>query len=98
MGRATFAAGLDPEQALLIHREMERARMGFIMQGDLHISFLVVPMDEDVLVSSKKGDSSAYRAMEDIFTGMQVQLYPKLHPMKARRALLAPLIHNVRFP
>ena len=72
MGKATFAAGLEPAQALLIHREMERARMGFIMQGDLHISFLVVPMDEDVLTSSKKGDSSAYRAMEDIFTGMQV--------------------------
>lgn len=52
---------------------MERARMGFIMQGDLHISFLVVPMDEDVLSSGKKGDSSAYRAMEDIFTGMQVR-------------------------
>lgn len=77
LGKATFAAGLDPEQALLIHREMERARMGFIMQGDLHISFLVVPMDEDVLSSSKK-DSSAYRAMEDIFTGMQVCAAPTI--------------------
>lgn len=71
LGKAAFAAGLEPAQAVLIHREMERARMGFIMQGDLHISFLVVPMDENVLVSSQKGDSSAYRAMEDIFTGMQ---------------------------
>ena len=52
---------------------MERARMGFIMQGDLHISFLVVPMDENVLVSAQKGDSSAYRAMEDIFSGMQAR-------------------------
>jgi len=58
---------------VLIHREMERARMGFIMQGDLHISFLVVPMDENVLVSAQKGDSSAYRAMEDIFSGMQAR-------------------------
>lgn len=81
LGKAAFAAGLEPAQAVLIHREMERARMGFIMQGDLHISFLVVPMDEDVLISAKKGDSTAYRAMEDIFAGMQASRFREQAPM-----------------
>ena len=85
MGKAAFAAGLDPERALLIHKEMERVRMGFIMHGDLHMCFLVVPMEEDVL---KKG-VSGYQAMESIFSGMQVRaLLPPTPPVSSDTVVL----------
>ena len=73
LGRAAFAAGLDPEAALLIHRDLERARRGFIMAGDLHISFLVVPSDEDVLSSAKKADSSPWQKMQNRFNSLGVR-------------------------
>jgi DNA polymerase theta len=51
LGKATATAGLDPKQALDVRDDLERARQGFCMATDLHLTFLVTPVQEDVQVN-----------------------------------------------
>jgi DNA polymerase theta len=51
LGKATSTAGLDPVQALTVKADLERAREGFCMATDLHLTFLVTPVQEELPVS-----------------------------------------------
>lgn len=51
LGKATATAGLDPVQALDVKKDLERAREGFCMATDLHLTFLVTPVQEELPVT-----------------------------------------------
>lgn len=51
LGKATATAGLDPKQALDVRDDLERARQGFCMATDLHLTFLVTPVQEELPVN-----------------------------------------------
>jgi hypothetical protein len=51
LGKAAASAGLDPKQALDVKDDLERARQGFCMATDLHLTFLVTPVQEEVPVN-----------------------------------------------
>jgi DNA polymerase theta len=51
LGKATAAAGLDPKQALDVKHDLEKARQGFCMATDLHLTFLVTPVQEELMVN-----------------------------------------------
>ncbi|WIA12996.1 hypothetical protein OEZ85_006607 [Tetradesmus obliquus] len=46
LGKATAAAGLNPEAALLVKKDLEQARMGLCLASDLHLTYLVTPIHD----------------------------------------------------
>lgn len=46
LGKATAASGLNPDQALLVKRDLENARMGLCLATDLHLTYLVTPVHD----------------------------------------------------
>ncbi|KAG1658665.1 hypothetical protein FOA52_007871 [Chlamydomonas sp. UWO 241] len=48
LGKATLASGMAPEDALMIKEDLAQARNGFVMSSDLHLTFLVTPVKEDL--------------------------------------------------
>ncbi|UPR00185.1 DNA-directed DNA polymerase [Chloropicon primus] len=44
LGRAVGLSGLSPEDGLLVHDDLQRARRGFVMANDLHMLYLVTPI------------------------------------------------------
>ena len=49
-GKATLSSGLPPDEALLVKQDLARARMGFCMATDLHLTYLITPVREELQV------------------------------------------------
>eukprot|EP00798_Chlamydomonas_sp_ICE-L_P002967 gene2967-12975_t len=50
LGKATLASGMTPEDALLVKHDLSTARDGFVMATDLHLTFLITPVNEELLI------------------------------------------------
>lgn len=48
LGRAAFGSSLSPEESLIVMENLSRAREGFILASDLHIVYLVTPINVEV--------------------------------------------------
>ncbi|MED6124402.1 hypothetical protein PIB30_058624, partial [Stylosanthes scabra] len=48
LGRATFGSSLSPEESLIVLADLSRAREGFVLASDLHLVYLVTPINVDV--------------------------------------------------
>ncbi len=44
LGKAIVAAGLDPEDGVFIHQELQRALRAFVIDGDMHILYTFTPV------------------------------------------------------
>ena len=51
LGKATLASGMAPEHALLVKIDLEHARDMFIMATELHLTYLVTPINAEINVS-----------------------------------------------
>ncbi|GFR45961.1 hypothetical protein Agub_g7430, partial [Astrephomene gubernaculifera] len=49
-GKATLASSMPPEEALVVRGDLERARMSLVLATDLHVTYLVTPIKEDLRV------------------------------------------------
>ncbi|KAJ6373044.1 hypothetical protein OIU76_027389 [Salix suchowensis] len=48
LGRAAFGSSLCPEESLIVLDDISRAREGFVLASDLHLVYLVTPINVDV--------------------------------------------------
>ncbi|KAK9273993.1 hypothetical protein L1049_018807 [Liquidambar formosana] len=48
LGRAAFGSSLCPEESLIVLDDLLRAREGFVLASDLHLVYLVTPINVDV--------------------------------------------------
>ncbi|KAL1315068.1 hypothetical protein HN51_041855 [Arachis hypogaea] len=48
LGRASFGSSLSPEESLIVLADLSRAREGFVLASDLHLVYLVTPINVDV--------------------------------------------------
>ncbi|XP_042498308.1 helicase and polymerase-containing protein TEBICHI isoform X2 [Macadamia integrifolia] len=48
LGRAAFGSSLSPEESLVVLDDLARAREGFVLASDLHVVYLVTPINVDV--------------------------------------------------
>lgn len=48
LGRAAFGSSLCPEESLIVLDDLSRAREGFVLASDLHLVYLVTPVNVDV--------------------------------------------------
>ncbi|KAL2525525.1 Helicase and polymerase-containing protein TEBICHI [Abeliophyllum distichum] len=48
LGRASFGSSLSPEESLIVLDDLLRAREGFVLASDLHLVYLVTPINVDV--------------------------------------------------
>ncbi|KAL5558793.1 hypothetical protein UlMin_035004 [Ulmus minor] len=48
LGRASFGSSLSPEESLVVLDDLSRAREGFVLASDLHLVYLVTPINVDV--------------------------------------------------
>ncbi|KAL4193941.1 hypothetical protein AMTRI_Chr05g66280 [Amborella trichopoda] len=48
LGRATFGSSLTPEESLVVLDDLSRAREAFVLASDLHLVYLVTPINVDV--------------------------------------------------
>nr|CAD1822289.1 unnamed protein product [Ananas comosus var. bracteatus] len=48
LGRAAFGSSLTPEESLVVLDDLSRAREGFVLASDLHLVFLVTPINVEV--------------------------------------------------
>lgn len=48
LGKGTLASGLPPEDALLVRKDLLQARNGLVLSTDLHMTFLITPLSEDL--------------------------------------------------
>ncbi|XP_050938206.1 helicase and polymerase-containing protein TEBICHI isoform X2 [Cucumis melo] len=48
LGRASFGSSLSPEESLIVLDDLSRAREGFVLASDLHLVYLVTPINVDV--------------------------------------------------
>ncbi|KAL8537172.1 hypothetical protein ACS0TY_012379 [Phlomoides rotata] len=48
LGRASFGSSLCPEESLIVLGDLIRAREGFVLASDLHLVYLVTPINVDV--------------------------------------------------
>ncbi|KAJ4950046.1 hypothetical protein NE237_026878 [Protea cynaroides] len=48
LGRAAFGSSLSPEESLVVLDDLARAREGFVLASDLHLVYLVTPINVDV--------------------------------------------------
>ncbi|KAF3446459.1 hypothetical protein FNV43_RR11638 [Rhamnella rubrinervis] len=48
LGRAAFGSSLSPEESLIVLDDLSRAREGFVLASDLHLVYLVTPINVDV--------------------------------------------------
>ncbi|KXZ52413.1 hypothetical protein GPECTOR_9g457 [Gonium pectorale] len=49
-GKATLASSMPPEEALVVRADLERARQSLVLATDLHVTYLVTPIKEDLRV------------------------------------------------
>ncbi|XP_021301541.1 helicase and polymerase-containing protein TEBICHI isoform X4 [Sorghum bicolor] len=45
LGRAAFGSSLNPEESLVVLDDLSRAREGFVLASDLHLVYLVTPIN-----------------------------------------------------
>ncbi|KAK1266849.1 hypothetical protein QJS04_geneDACA019368 [Acorus gramineus] len=48
LGRAAFGSSLSPEESLVVLDDLSRAREGFVLASDLHMVYLVTPINVDI--------------------------------------------------
>ncbi|KAF8666497.1 hypothetical protein HU200_053610 [Digitaria exilis] len=48
LGRAAFGSSLNPEESLVVLDDLSRAREGFVLASDLHLVYLVTPINIDL--------------------------------------------------
>ncbi|MCD9558469.1 hypothetical protein HAX54_015855 [Datura stramonium] len=48
LGRASFGSSLSPEESLVVLDDLIRAREGFVLASDLHVVYLVTPINVDL--------------------------------------------------
>ncbi|CAK9182717.1 unnamed protein product [Ilex paraguariensis] len=48
LGRAAFGSSLCPEESLVVLDDLSRAREGFVLASDLHLVYLVTPINVDL--------------------------------------------------
>uniref|UniRef100_A0A0D9XYP7 Helicase and polymerase-containing protein TEBICHI n=1 Tax=Leersia perrieri TaxID=77586 RepID=A0A0D9XYP7_9ORYZ len=48
LGLAAFGSSLNPEESLVVLDDLSRAREGFVLASDLHLVYLVTPINVDV--------------------------------------------------
>ncbi|XP_024930711.1 helicase and polymerase-containing protein TEBICHI isoform X3 [Ziziphus jujuba] len=48
LGRAAFGSSLSPEESLIVLDDLSRAREGFVLASDLHLVYLVTPINVDI--------------------------------------------------
>ncbi|CAB4266528.1 unnamed protein product [Prunus armeniaca] len=48
LGRAAFGSSLCPEESLIVLDDLSRAREGFVLASDLHLVYLVTPINVDM--------------------------------------------------
>ncbi|XAR70897.1 DNA-directed DNA polymerase [Bertholletia excelsa] len=48
LGRASFGSSLSPEESLIVLDDLSRARAGFVLASDLHLVYLVTPINVEV--------------------------------------------------
>ncbi|KAG0502462.1 hypothetical protein HPP92_002534 [Vanilla planifolia] len=48
LGRAAFGSSLNPEESLVVLSDLSRAREGFVLASDLHLVYLVTPINVEV--------------------------------------------------
>lgn len=48
LGRAAFGSSLTPEESLVVMNDLSRAREGFVLASDLHLVYLVTPINVEV--------------------------------------------------
>ncbi|XP_078428981.1 MUS308 and mammalian DNA polymerase-like protein isoform X2 [Wolffia australiana] len=48
LGRASFGSSLNPEESLVVLDDLARAREGFVLASDLHMVYIVTPINVDV--------------------------------------------------
>ncbi|KAL6854375.1 hypothetical protein ACP4OV_019278 [Aristida adscensionis] len=48
LGRACFGSSLNPEESLVVLDDLSRAREGFVLASDLHLVYLVTPINLDI--------------------------------------------------
>ncbi|XP_038985040.1 helicase and polymerase-containing protein TEBICHI isoform X5 [Phoenix dactylifera] len=48
LGRAAFGSSLTPEESLVVLYDLSRAREGFVLASDLHLVYLVTPINVEV--------------------------------------------------
>ncbi|XP_047322143.1 helicase and polymerase-containing protein TEBICHI [Impatiens glandulifera] len=48
LGRASFGSSLCPEESLIVLDDLSRAREGFVLASDLHLVYLVTPINVDM--------------------------------------------------
>ncbi|KEH16134.1 DNA polymerase theta-like protein [Medicago truncatula] len=48
LGRASFGSSLCPEESLIVLADLSREREGFVLASDLHLVYLVTPINVDV--------------------------------------------------
>ena len=53
LGFATVAAALSPDEALVVFNELRRARRNFVLESELHIIYLVVPVVKIVVTNTR---------------------------------------------
>ncbi|KAL2757455.1 hypothetical protein ACRALDRAFT_2039882 [Sodiomyces alcalophilus JCM 7366] len=46
LGQAIVASSLDPDDGTFIHKELERALRGFVMDGDMHLLYMFTPVQD----------------------------------------------------
>lgn len=54
LGKAAFASSLGPYEALVVKKDLERAREGLVMSTDLHLTFLVSPVEGELHIDWQK--------------------------------------------
>ncbi len=50
LGKATLASAMAPEDALLVRTDLDRARQCLVLATDLHVTYLVTPIKEEMHV------------------------------------------------
>lgn len=48
-GRAVLGSGLPPEICMLIRQDLQRARESLVLSTELHLTYLCVPVSDDVI-------------------------------------------------
>ncbi|XP_039143908.1 LOW QUALITY PROTEIN: helicase and polymerase-containing protein TEBICHI-like [Dioscorea cayenensis subsp. rotundata] len=48
LGQAAFGSSLSPEESLVVLEDLLRAREGFVLASDLHLVYLVTPINVDI--------------------------------------------------
>ncbi|KAJ8751696.1 hypothetical protein K2173_025862 [Erythroxylum novogranatense] len=48
LGRAAFGSSLCPEESLIVLDDLSRAREGFVLASDLHLVYLVTPVNVEI--------------------------------------------------